>query len=205
MATSSSTGELIKLNGDKYPAWKLQVRMALIRDDLWDIVNGSEAAPDASASADVKKKFKTRSNKALSTIVLSMKPKLHYLIGREPEDPVAFWKLLSDHFERKTWVNCYELWKRLMTTPRMKEIRDGGSVDKHLRSMQEVFDSLAVLDDPCSLGEKASYVYTRFLAGIVPNDGHRAGCKHGRRTLTDRREGETQERGAEAETSWPCN
>ena len=32
--------------------------MALIRDDLWVI----EAAPDASASADVKKKFKTRSN-----------------------------------------------------------------------------------------------------------------------------------------------
>ena len=79
MATSSSTGELIKVNGDIYPAWKLQVRMALIRDDLWDIVNGSEAAPDASASADVKKKFKIRSNKALSTIVLSMKPELHYL------------------------------------------------------------------------------------------------------------------------------
>ena len=110
-----------------------------------------------------------RSSRLAATIVLSMKPEL---IGREPEDPVAIWKLLSDHFERKTWGNCYELWKRLMTTPRMKEIRDGGSVDKHLRLLQETFDSLAVLNDPVS--GKASYVYTRLLAGIVPNDGHHA-------------------------------
>ena len=45
MATGgSSTCELIKLNGDNYPAWKLQLRMALIRDNLWDIVNGSESS-----------------------------------------------------------------------------------------------------------------------------------------------------------------
>ena len=121
-------------------------------------MNGSETAPDASASADVKKKFKTRSNKALSTIVLSMKPELHYLIGREPEDPVAIWKLLSDHFERKTWGNCYELWKHLMTTPRMKEIRDGGLVDKHLRSLQETFDSLAVLDNQVSEKKQVMFI-----------------------------------------------
>ena len=111
-------------------------------------LNGSERAPEESASADAKKKFKTRSNKALSIIVLSMKPELHYPIGREPEDPVAVWKLLSDHFERKTWGNCYELWKRLISKPRMKEIRDGGSVDEHLKSLQEIFDSLAALEDP---------------------------------------------------------
>ena len=78
-------------------------------DDLWDIVNGSEKSPEDTAADNVKKKFKTRSNKALSMIVLSMKPELHYLIGREPEDPVAIWKLLPDHFECKTWGNCYEL------------------------------------------------------------------------------------------------
>ena len=72
MATSG-TCELIKLNGDNYPAWKLQLRMALIRDDLWDIVNGSEKAPTGeAATADATKKFTTRSNKALSMIVLSL-------------------------------------------------------------------------------------------------------------------------------------
>ena len=77
--------------------------MALIRDDLWDIVSGSEKAPNGeAATADATKKFKSRSNKALSMLVLSLNPELHYLVGREPEDPVAVWKLLADHFERKT-------------------------------------------------------------------------------------------------------
>jgi hypothetical protein len=71
-------------------------------------------------------------------IVLSLKPELHYLVGREPDDPVAVWKLLADHFERKTWGNCYELWKWLVSLPRMKEIRDEGSVDERLKSVQEI-------------------------------------------------------------------
>ena len=61
-----------------------------------------ETAPEGeAATADAKKKFKTRSNKALSMIVLFMKPELHYLIGREPDDPVAVWKQLTDHSECK--------------------------------------------------------------------------------------------------------
>ena len=139
---ATSTNDLTKLNGENYPAWKLQLRMALIRDDHWDIVNGTEKAPEGeAATAEALKKFKNRSNKALSMIVLSMKPELHYLVGREPTDPVAIWKLLSDHFERKTWGNCYELWKRLFSLPRMKEVRDGGSVNEHLKSLQDIFDS----------------------------------------------------------------
>ena len=157
MATSTHC-ELMKLNVDNCPAWKLQARMALIRDDLWEIVSGSEKAPEEAATADAQKKFKLRSNKALSMIVLSMKPELHYHIGREPEDSVAVWKLLANHFERKTWGNCYELWKRLMSMPRMKEVRDGGSIDKHLKSMQETFDSLAVLEDPVSEKKQVMFI-----------------------------------------------
>lgn len=173
MATST-TSKLIKLNGNNYPAWKLQLRMALIRDDLWDIVSSSEKAPSGeAATADATKTFKTCSNKALLMIVLSLKPELHYLVGREPEDPVAVWKLLAVHFECKTWGNCYELWKRLISMPRMKEIRDGESVGEHLKLLQEIFDSLAVLEDP-GLREQASEVHTCLLARFVSNDGHQA-------------------------------
>ena len=121
MATNTAS-ELIKLNSENYASWKLQLRMALIRDDLWDIVNGTEEKPNDAASDEDKKKFKTRSNKALSMIVLSMKPELHYLVGREPEDPVTVWTDLANHFERKTWGNRYELWKRLFSIPRLKEV-----------------------------------------------------------------------------------
>ena len=127
-------------------SWKLQLRMALMRDDLWEIMSGTEAGPAEGGNADAeRKKFKTRRNKALSMIVLSIKPELHYLIGREPVD---VWKLLKDHFERKTWGNRYELWKQLFSTQRMRELKDGGSVNKHLKMLQEIFDSLAVLEYP---------------------------------------------------------
>ena len=89
MATST-TSELINLNGENYPAWKLQLRMALIRDDVWEIVNGTEKVPTGEGvTEDARKKFINRSNKALSMIVLSIKPALHYLVEREPDDPVS--------------------------------------------------------------------------------------------------------------------
>ena len=109
-----------------------KVRMALIRDDLWEIVNGMETEPPAGgdgAEGD-RKKFRTRRNKALSLIILSLLPELHF--GREPDDPVTVWKTLERHFERKTWSNQYELWKKLFNRPRMKEIKDGGSVNEYL-------------------------------------------------------------------------
>ncbi len=87
-------------------------------------------------------------------IVLSMKPELHYLIGREPEDPVAVWNLLADHFERKSWGN----WKRLFSLPWIKEIRDGGSVNEHLKVLQEIFDSLAVLEDPVTENKHVMFI-----------------------------------------------
>ncbi len=30
------------LNGKNYPTWKLQCRMALVKNSLWDIVTGTE-------------------------------------------------------------------------------------------------------------------------------------------------------------------
>lgn len=155
---SSTTSELIKLNGDNYSSWKLPLRMALIRDDLWEITNGSEKAPGGDASAEDKKKFKSRNNKALSMVVLSTKPELHYLVGREPEDPAVVWKNLADHFQRKTWGNCYELWKRLFNMPRMKGIRDGGSANEHSKTLQEIFDSLAVLEDPVDENKQVMFL-----------------------------------------------
>ena len=42
--------------------------------------------------------------------------------------------------------------------PRMKEIRNGGSVDEHLKSLQEIFDSLAVLEDPDSENKQVMFI-----------------------------------------------
>ena len=54
-----------------YATWKVQIKMSLVKDDLWGFVDGTETAPtDAAALA----KFNTRKNKALASIVLTIDP-----------------------------------------------------------------------------------------------------------------------------------
>ena len=50
---------IVPLNEKNYPTWKVQCRMALIRDSLWGIVSGTEAAP-AEEHADDLRKFIAR-------------------------------------------------------------------------------------------------------------------------------------------------
>ena len=78
---------IVPLNGTNYPTLKLQCRMALMKDGLWGIVSGTEAAPDRERKAEGYAKYASRRDRALALIVLSMEPSLLYLIG-DPEDPV---------------------------------------------------------------------------------------------------------------------
>ena len=89
---------IIALNDSNCPTWKIQVRMALMKDGLWNIVNGKESAP-GNDHAD-QAKFMTRRDKALAQIVLSIQPSLLYLHG-DPEDPVVVWKKLENNTKRK--------------------------------------------------------------------------------------------------------
>ena len=39
------TVSIVPLNGLNYPTWKLQCKMALMKDGLWAIVDGTETSP----------------------------------------------------------------------------------------------------------------------------------------------------------------
>ena len=84
MATDSKTVAIVPLNGSNYPTWKVQCRMALVRDGLWA---RTETAPPEEEAARLSK-FLANRNCALATIVLAVDPALLYLIG-DPDDPVA--------------------------------------------------------------------------------------------------------------------
>ena len=77
--------------------------MALVKEGLWNIVNGTEKEP-AGRDAGQVAKFKTRKDKALATIVLAIEPSLLYLFG-DPQDPVVVWEKLERQFQKKTWAN----------------------------------------------------------------------------------------------------
>lgn len=76
-----------------------------------------------------------RRDRGLAIVVLSVEPSLLYLIG-DPEDPVVVWKKLSDQFQKKTWENKLELRRKLYSL----RLKEGDSVQKHIKEMTETFE-----------------------------------------------------------------
>ena len=61
---------VVPLNGTNYPTWKIQCRMALMKEGLWNIVSEEEIEPDSGTNETAK--FRSRRDRALATIVLSV-------------------------------------------------------------------------------------------------------------------------------------
>ena len=86
-----------------------------------------------------------RKDRALTIIVLAVDPSLLYLLG-EPEDPQAVWRRLEEQFQRKTWSNKLQLRRKLYGL----KLKEGGSVNEHIKVMSEIFEELAVIGDAIS-------------------------------------------------------
>ena len=143
---------IVLLNGKNYPTWKIQCRMALMKDGLWGIANGTETLGE-DASADARAKFNARRDKALAIVVLAVDPSLLYMLGN-PEDPAAVWKKLEEQFQRKTWSNKLQLRRKLFSL----KLQEGESVHQHIKVMTEVFEALAVIDDAVKEEDQVVYL-----------------------------------------------
>ena len=135
MAAESKVTTVVPLNGNNYSTWKVQCKMALMRDGLWSIVTKEETAPVDTEYAS----FMTRYNKALATIILTLDPNLLYLLG-EPDDPVSIWEKLAKQFQKKSWANKLILRCKLYSL----QLKEGDSVQEHIKAMTEVFNELTV-------------------------------------------------------------
>lgn len=155
MAVSSSdrTFQVISLKGQSnYQTWKVQVRMALIRDNVWGIVSETELAPSDSASAEYTK-FSIRRDKALATIVLTLDPDLIYLIG-DAEDPVIVWKLLQETFQKKSVASKFALRKKLINT----KMSFNASLQSHAKLFSETYSNLAAIGEALNNDDKVFYL-----------------------------------------------
>ena len=145
-----------KLVETNYATWRLQCKMALMKEGLWGIVDGSERCPNVRDDGvmgfteyDVRK-FRARKDKALATIVLSVDETQLYLLGTDPQDPTEVWQLLCDQFQKRTWANKLAL-RRKLNSMKMKR---KGSVQKHMKSMMELFQELAIVGEPVEEEDK---------------------------------------------------
>ena len=148
MAESKSTAVIVPLNGVNYSTWKVQCRMALVREGLWGIVSGTERA--SAEEGEGRQKFLTRQDRALATIV---EPSLLYLIG-EPENPIVVWQKLQDQFQKKTWANKLALRRKLHSL----QLKNGESVQAHIKSMTELFNELAIVGDGIEDEDRVVYL-----------------------------------------------
>ena len=115
-----------------------------MKDSVWDIVNGTEEAP-GEENADARRKFMARKDRALAIIVLAVDLSLLYLL-EDPEDPKAVWKKLEEQFQPKTWSNKLQLRRKLYAL----KLKEGGSVNEHIKTISEIFEGLAVIGDAVS-------------------------------------------------------
>lgn len=53
------------------------------------------------------------------------------------------WKKLLDQFQKKTWVNKLALRRKLYSL----KLKDGDSVQEHIKVLTETFDALSVVGD----------------------------------------------------------
>ena len=135
----SKSAMVIPLNSSNYSMWKIQCKMALIKEGLWRIVSGEENPPEV---VDEQERYAQRRDKAVATIVLAVDTSLLYLLDADPKDPKVVRKALSDQFQCNTWANKL---KRKLFSSRLAE---DGLVQNHIKSLTEIFDALSVVDEP---------------------------------------------------------
>ena len=149
MAESKVVSSFLPLKGGNYATWKLQCQMALMKDDLWTIVSETEPPPADDATEAVVSKWRSRKNKALATIVLSVDPSLLYLLG-EPTEPVDVWKKLKSQFQKKTWANKLGLRRKLYAL----RLKGGESIQGHIKKLTEIFNELTAIEVPLDEEDK---------------------------------------------------
>ena len=97
MAELRTATVVVQLNRSNYPTWKVQCKMALVKEGLWRIITRKEVGPGGNTGEQAK--FATRKDRDLATIVLSVDTTLLYLISNL-QDPVVVWRKLAGHFEK---------------------------------------------------------------------------------------------------------
>ena len=142
MASETKAISIVPLNGSNYPTWKIQCRMALMKDGLGRFVNGTETSPPQT-EAEKYSKYVAKKNRALAIVGLSIESSLLYLLGH-PQDPVVVWGKLATQFQKKTWAKKLALRRKLYSL----QLKENQSVQQHIKEMTEVFEELSIVGDP---------------------------------------------------------
>lgn len=118
-----------KLNSSNYGTWKFKVRMLLVRDDLWDVVEDS--------TVGTTDQWRKRDNKALATICLLVDD-AQLVHVKDATSSREAWTALKNHHEKSSLTSRLFLRKRLMAMRMAK----GSTMEDHISSVLMLADQL---------------------------------------------------------------
>ena len=133
-----------KLDSCNWTTWKFQMRHLLLAKGLWGYVDGTEQLPE-NANAQTRAEFQKKSQGAFSVIVMAISTPQLYLVTSY-EQPKDSWDALRNHFERETLANKLFLKKKYFRA----EMKEGTSIEAHLKDMKEITDKLAAIGSAIS-------------------------------------------------------
>ena len=68
------------------------------------------------------------------------------------------WQKLGDEFQKKIWANKLELRRKLYSL----RLKDGDSIQEHVKEMTEIFNGLSVIGDPVSDKDRVVHLLGSF-------------------------------------------
>ena len=138
MAGIGDKWKIDKLDGSNWPTWKFQMKHLLIAKEVWEHVDGTVQPPGEDEAALAR--HAKAQQKAMAALVMGISSNLIYLVT-SCTTPKELWDTLKAQFERNTLANKLFLKRQYFTT----KMREGQSVQDHLRCMKEITDKLAAL------------------------------------------------------------
>lgn len=129
-STSEKTGTLFaKLNNENYMQWSFKMKMLLIRDGLWKVIENEKPALDLT--------WDVLDQKAFATIVLCVGDDQVVHVKRAKTAKES-WDVLKAYHQKSSLTSQVALLKKLYKA----ELKTGGDMKAHMRQMFEWFDEL---------------------------------------------------------------
>ncbi|XP_003366966.1 conserved hypothetical protein, partial [Trichinella spiralis] len=141
----NTTVKIELLGKENYDTWKLQAQAVLVKNDLWEFVNGTKRRPkivkDDESSLEAAQKWDISDQKAKADLILSISP-LELREIKDCETSNEIWLKLASIYESKGPARKATLLKRLI----LNKMNDEQNLNDFLREFFNCVDKLKAMD-----------------------------------------------------------
>ncbi|KRX56900.1 Retrovirus-related Pol polyprotein from transposon TNT 1-94 [Trichinella sp. T9] len=141
----NTTVKIELLGKENYDTWKLQAQAILVKNDLWEFVNGTKRRPkivkDDESSLEAAQKWDISDQKAKADLILSISP-LELREIKDCETSNEIWLKLASIYESKGPARKATLLKRLI----LSKMNDEQNLNDFLREFFNCVDKLKAMD-----------------------------------------------------------